>query len=257
MKSLIFIPARYKSSRFPGKPLADILGKPMIEHVYDKASRSKKAEEVVVATDDLRIYSVVKGFGGNVVMTSNEHQSGTDRITEAAEKMNGEIFINLQGDQPLISPENIDLLIEKMVREPACDIATLCQPISRAEAENPNIVKVVMSADGRALYFSRSLIPYDRGEVSGEIYHKHVGIYGYRRHILEQYKKLPYSRLEHQEKLEQLRLMEAGYTIDVLTTDKGDDQGVDTPEDLEIVEKILRQKQQSENMSVGNTALHT
>ena len=254
MRSLIFIPARYQSSRFPGKPLADILGKPMIERVYEKAKRSKKAEKVVVATDDLRIYSVVKGFGGNVVMTSPEHQSGTDRITEAAAGIDGEIFINLQGDQPLISPGNIDILIEKMVNEPACEIATLCTPITRSEAENPNTVKVVKSASGKALYFSRSIIPYDRGEASPEIYHKHVGIYGYRRHILEQYPNLPYSRLEHQEKLEQLRLMEAGYSINVITTDKGDDQGVDTPEDLDIVKSILR-KQQSESVVYQDISL--
>ena len=188
MKTLIFIPARYYSSRFPGKPLADILGKPMIQHVYEKACRSRKADKVMVATDDLRIFSVVKEFGGNVVMTAKEHKSGTDRITEAAEKEMGDIFINLQGDQPLICPEDIDLLIDRMTSDPSCNIATLCHPISRDEAENPNTVKVVLSSYGKALYFSRSLIPYARQGVKNISYNKHIGIYGFRRHILAQYK---------------------------------------------------------------------
>ncbi len=243
MKAIIIIPARYHSSRFPGKPLADILGKSMIEHVYEKAARSKRADDVIVATDDLRIYKVVNGFGGNVVMTKSTHQTGTDRIAEVAEKSTGEIFINLQGDQPLIHPEDIDLLIEKMANEPACDIATLCHAITKDEAATPNTVKVVLSARGRALYFSRSLIPYgceDAGKIS---YNKHIGIYGYRYHVLEQYKHLPYSPLEHQEKLEQLRLLEAGYSIDVLETNRVDDQSVDTSEDLEIVKRILQERQ--------------
>ena len=243
MKAIIIIPARYHSSRFPGKPLADILGKSMIEHVYEKAARSKRADEVIVATDDLRIYTMVKGFGGNVVMTKSTHQTGTDRIAEVAEQSAGDIFINLQGDQPLIHPEDIDLLIEKMAVDPECDIATLCHAITREEAATPNTVKVVLSARGRALYFSRSLIPY--GCEGSEIirYNKHIGIYGYRSHILALYKHLPYSPLEHQEKLEQLRLIEAGYAIDVLETNRVDDQSVDTPEDLKIVKRILQEKQ--------------
>jgi 3-deoxy-D-manno-octulosonate 8-phosphate phosphatase (KDO 8-P phosphatase) len=239
MKTLIIIPARYRSSRFPGKPLADILGKPMIQHVYEKANRSKKADKVMVATDDLRIYSVVKEFGGKVVMTSPDHKSGTDRITEVVEKEKGDIYINLQGDQPLICPEDIDLLIDKMAGAPDCNIATLCHPISQQEAKNPNAVKVVLSSEGRALYFSRSLIPYAGQGTKNVSYNKHIGIYGFRRHVLVQYKNLPFSQLESQEKLEQLRLLEAGFSIDVLETNRVNDQGVDTPEDLEIVKKIL------------------
>ncbi len=221
--------------------MADILGKPMIQHVYEKADQSKKADKVMVATDDLRIYSVVEKFGGNVVMTSKDHRSGTDRITEVVGKEEADIYINLQGDQPLICPEDIDLLIDKMACAPNCNIATLCHPISQEEAQNPNAVKVVLSSDGRALYFSRSLIPYARHGAKDVSYNKHIGIYGFRRKVLMQYKNLPFSQLESQEKLEQLRLLEAGFSIDVLETNRVNDQGVDTPEDLEIVKQILLQ----------------
>ena len=255
MSCSIIIPARFNSSRFPGKPLADILGKPMIQRVYEKAIQTKKANDVIIATDDLRIYSAVHGFGGNVVMTSPKHQSGTDRITEVVEKMDCDICINLQGDQPLICPEDIDLLIERMVEDPASEITTLCHSINREQAKNPNAVKVVLAADGRALYFSRSLIPYSNEGAGHDRYHKHVGIYGYRRHVLTRYKNLPNSPLENQEKLEQLRLLEAGYTIDVMKTDNSDDQGVDTPEDLEIVKKIIAGKEPEENDQ--RTLMHT
>jgi 3-deoxy-manno-octulosonate cytidylyltransferase (CMP-KDO synthetase) len=252
MKTLIVIPARYRSSRFPGKPLADILGKPMIQHVYEKASRAKKADKVMVATDDSRIYSVVEEFGGNVVMTSKDHQSGTDRITEVVDKEEGEIYINLQGDQPLICPEDIDLLIDNMSGNPDCNIATLCHPISQEEAKNPNAVKVVLSSDGRALYFSRSLIPYARQGAKNVCYNKHIGIYGFKRQVLLKYKNLPFSQLERQEKLEQLRLLEAGFSIDVIETNIINDQGVDTPEDLEIVKRILLQDNPSISKEIGS-----
>jgi len=252
MRTLIIIPARYRSSRFPGKPLVDILGKPMIQHVYEKANRSKKADKVMVATDDIRIYTVVEKFGGNVVMTSKDHKSGTDRITEVVKKEKGDIYINLQGDQPLICPEDIDLLIDKMAGSPDCNIATLCHPISLEEAKNPNAVKVVLSSDGRALYFSRSLIPYASHDVKNVCYNKHIGIYGFRRHVLVQYKNLPFSQLESQEKLEQLRLLEAGFSIDVLETNRVNDKGVDTPEDLEIVKQILLQDQSAIPKAIGS-----
>lgn len=224
----------------------------MIQHVYEKACCSKKADKVIVATDDLRIYSVVKDFGGNVVMTSNDHKSGTDRITEAAEKEEGDIYINLQGDQPLIYPEDIDLLIKKMAGDPACEIATLCHPISLEEAGNPNAVKVVLSSTGKALYFSRSPIPYASQGIQNIHYNKHIGIYGFRRHILAQYKKLPFSQLENQEKLEQLRLLEAGFSIDVIETNRVNDKGVDTPEDLEVVKRILMEMRPTSPSVLGS-----
>lgn len=243
MSCYIIIPARYNSSRFPGKPLADILGKSMIQRVYEKAIKAKKANAVIVATDDLRIYSAVKGFGGNVVMTSTKHQSGTDRLAEVVESIDCDICINLQGDQPLICPKDIDVLIEKMMNEPTCSITTLYHPITRDMARNPNTVKVVLAANGRALYFSRSPIPYSCEGKENNFYNKHIGVYGYRRHVLSCYRTLPYSLLERQEKLEQLRLLESGYSIDVMEAKNSDDQGVDTPEDLEIVERIIREKE--------------
>jgi 3-deoxy-manno-octulosonate cytidylyltransferase (CMP-KDO synthetase) len=238
MKVLIVIPARYRSSRFPGKPLADIHGKTMIQHVYEKARMARKASRVIVATDDLRIFSVVRNFGGEVIMTSPDHLNGTDRVIEVAEKIKGDIFINVQGDEPLIRPEDIDTLIEKMLVNKNCKVTTLCHAVSEEEAQNPNVVKVIRSGAGKALYFSRRLIPYVRENDTQTKYLKHIGIYGYTAEILAEYKKLPYSHLEHLEKLEQLRLIEAGITIDIMETDRVA-QGVDTPEDLEIVKQLI------------------
>lgn len=241
MAIYIVIPARYYSSRFPGKPLADIAGKPMIQRVYEASIQVEKASRVIVATDDLRIFNTVKNFGGDVVMTSRDHPTGTDRVIEVAENMSGDIFINVQGDEPLIRPRDINLLIDKMTRDPNCQVATLCHPIPEDEALNPNVVKVVRSANGRALYFSRRRIPYAPDSDNPIAYLKHVGIYGYRRKILTEYKHLPYSHLEDLEKLEQLRLMEAGIPIDVMET-KRVGRGVDTPEDLEVVLQILKSR---------------
>jgi 3-deoxy-manno-octulosonate cytidylyltransferase (CMP-KDO synthetase) len=238
MKVLIVIPARYRSSRFPGKPLADIHGKPMIQHVYEKSKLATKASRVIVATDDLRIFSVVRNFGGEVIMTSPEHINGTDRIIEVAGKIKGDIFINVQGDEPLIRPEDIDTLIEQMVSDKNCKVATLCHAVPEEEARNPNVVKVIRSGSGRALYFSRRLIPYVRENDTQTKYLKHIGIYGYTAELLAEYKKLPYSHLEHLEKLEQLRLIEAGIPIQVMETDRVA-QGVDTPEDLEVVKQLI------------------
>lgn len=238
LKIYVVIPARYRSSRFPGKPLADLAGKPMIQHVYERCLQSQKASRVIVATDDQRIFNTVKNFSGDVLMTSEEHLTGTDRVIEVAEKLPADIFINVQGDEPLIRPEEIDLLIDKMVAESGCRVATLCHSIPEKDALNPNVVKVVRSDDGKALYFSRRPIPYNSHNDPNFRYLKHVGVYGYRFQILSEYKNLPYSQLEHAEKLEQLRLIEAGIAIDVLETD-WTGQGVDTPEDLEVVKKII------------------
>ncbi len=238
MKILIVIPSRYKSSRFPGKSLADLVGKPMIQHVYEKAIQSKKASRVIVATDDQRIYNAVIKFGGDVMMTDISHLTGTDRIIEVSEKVRGDIFINVQGDEPLILPEDIDLLIDKMVSDQTCEVATLCHPIQGYEALNPNVVKVIRSGTGKALYFSRRAIPFSPKNIQNVNYLKHVGVYGYSYRVLSEYKTLPYSYLENMEQLEQLRLLEAGISIDVLETGRAG-QGVDTPEDLEKVKQII------------------
>ncbi|MCP3942069.1 MAG: 3-deoxy-manno-octulosonate cytidylyltransferase [Desulfobacteraceae bacterium] len=238
MKILIVIPSRYKSSRFPGKSLADLVGKPMVQHVYEKAIQSKKASRVVVATDDQRIYDVITKFGGDVMMTDGGHLTGTDRIIEVSEKVKGDIFINVQGDEPLIRPEDIDLLIDKMVSDPTCEVATLCHPIHGDEALNPNVVKVIRSGSGKALYFSRRAIPFSKKNIHHVTYLKHVGVYGYSCKVLSEYKNLPYSYLENMEQLEQLRLLEAGISIDVIETGRAG-QGVDTPEDLEKVKQIM------------------
>ncbi|MDD3153332.1 MAG: 3-deoxy-manno-octulosonate cytidylyltransferase [Victivallaceae bacterium] len=237
----IMIPARYQSSRFPGKPLAMLCGKPMIQHVYEKAAASC-ADEVIVATDDARIFDAVTAFGGKAVMTRADHPSGTDRIREAAASSKAEIFINVQGDEPLIPTEVIDELIAKMKNDPSIGMATVAVPASREELANPNKVKVVFGADGKALYFSRALIPFLRagGEDPGVFLH--WGIYAYRRKVLDRFVALPQGRLEQCEKLEQLRALENGISIAVIVSNL-ESVGVDTPEDLVRAEaKLLKQQ---------------
>lgn len=238
MKVVIVIPARYKSSRLPGKPLADLCGKPMVQHVYERALLAKNAHKVIVATDDLRIFTAVKKFGGNVLMTSPEHQTGTDRVIEVSKRINADIFINVQGDEPLIRPEDIDSLIDQMLSNRSCQVATLCHPVQKEDALDPNVVKIVRSMDGKALYFSRHLIPFAREDNHQAIYLKHVGIYGYTAELLKKYDKLPFSQLENMEKLEQLRLIEAGIAINAIEIDSMA-QGVDTPEDLARVRQYM------------------
>ena len=246
MKSLVIIPARYASTRFPAKPLALLGGKPIIEHVYRQAS--KAVEDVVVATDDERIMSVVEGFGGRAVMTSTEHQSGTDRCFEALQKVGREydIVINVQGDEPFIQPEQIISLIE-CFNDPATDIATMVKPFAVEDGiealENPNSPKVVLSRTMKAIYFSRSVIPYMRGVereewLKNHTYYKHLGIYAFRRKVLAEVTALPQSSLELSEKLEQLRWLENGYVIGVATTNI-ETIGIDTPEDLARAEAFM------------------
>ena len=246
MKSLVIIPARYASTRFPAKPLALLGGKPIIEHVYRQAS--KAVEDVVVATDDERIMSVVEGFGGRAVMTSTEHQSGTDRCFEALQKVGGEydIVINVQGDEPFIQPEQIISLIE-CFNDPATDIATMVKPFAVEDGiealENPNSPKVVLSRTMKAIYFSRSVIPYMRGVereewLKNHTYYKHLGIYAFRSKVLAEVTALPQSSLELSEKLEQLRWLENGYVIGVATTNI-ETIGIDTPEDLARAEAFM------------------
>lgn len=237
MKTIAIIPARYASTRFPGKPLALIGGKPMIQHVYEQALRCEALSEVVVATDDARIARAVEGFGGHVMMTASTHPSGTDRIAEVARLWpDAEVVVNIQGDEPFVQPAQLSQLCHFFV-DAAIDIATLAHPIAEgADIDNPNVVKVVCNADGRALYFSRSPIPYlrgvDRADWLAQGRHfQHVGLYAYRRSVLLEITQLPPSPLELLESLEQLRWLEAGYAIAVGITGQRS-IGVDTPEDL-------------------------
>lgn len=241
MKILGVIPARFASTRFNGKPLELICGKPMIEWVYKRSIKSD-LDEVVVATDDKRIYDVVINFGGNAVMTDNKHENGTNRILEVINNKNFENFefiINIQGDEPIIDPESINILINKYKTEKP-DMITLKEEIKNDEdKKNHNVVKVITDFDDNALYFSRSLIPYMRNTDESFIYYRHVGIYGYTRELLLNIKNMKQGKLEHIESLEQLRFLENGCKIKVYET-KSQIKGVDTREDLIEVEEIIR-----------------
>ena len=248
MKFLALIPARYASTRFPGKPLADIQGKPMIEHVYTKASSVFRY--CYVATDDVRIENAVKEFGGRVVMTSTEHRSGTDRCREALDKIEAatnekfDIVVNLQGDEPFISHEQLELIVG-CFSDPGTDIATLVKPFTvRENIFDANSPKVVVSADGYALYFSRSVIPYLRGRdetqwQESHKYLKHIGLYAYKSEVLREITALPPSTLEKCESLEQLRWLENGYKIKVAET-ISESVAIDTPEDLKAALSFLQ-----------------
>lgn len=251
MRSIVVIPARFKSERFPGKVIADLEGKPLIQWVYESVSRCRTIEGIVVATDDERVKEVVEGFGGNVVMTSTNHRSGTDRIAEVAEKMDYEIFINVQGDEPLIMPQMVEQVIEPFKDTSGFSITTLKTALrDYFELMNPNVVKVITDCYGYALYFSRSPVPYLRdgwSDLSNDfhsyrgIWFKHIGIYGYRRDFLLRWKNLPESPLERAERLEQLRALDNGYRIKVIETEY-ETFGVDTVDDLEKVKLIIRKR---------------
>lgn len=241
-KILGVIPARYASSRLPGKPLVDILGKPMIQHVYERAqlarSLSGLGNGVIIATDDERIFDAVLAFGGIAVMTSPDHPNGTSRVEEVARNTDADIVINIQGDEPLLNPRMIDEVAEAMDEPDVC-FATLCRPLADDERDNPNAVKVVMDQNGDALYFSRSLIPYARKKMQIPYWH-HIGIYGYTTAFLKKYVELPMTPLAEAELLEQLKAIEHGYKIRVKVTECPDrGRGVDTPEDLEYVRRVL------------------
>lgn len=240
MKVLCVIPARYASTRLPGKPLKDIAGKPMICRVYDRASEAEKIAAAIVATDDERIYEAVRQYGGKAVMTRKDHPTGTDRLAEVAEKYpDVDLIINVQGDEPLIEPSLIDELAAAFEEDAALQMATVCTEIQdKEEQENPNNVKVVMDKNGYALYFSRSLMPYPRH--AGTPVYKHIGIYAYKRDFLLRYAKMEETPLEHAESLEQLRALENGYRIKVIKTPYRF-VGVDTEEDLAKVNEIFRQ----------------
>lgn len=248
-QSIIIIPARYASSRFPGKPLALLGGKPMIQHVVEQAQRI--SSRVVVATDDERILRCVEDFGGTAIMTSDQHKSGTDRVIEAYSKVGQgeEIVVNLQGDEPFILLEQIEALLSAFDDE-RTEIATLTEvyPTDTPDSEvlNPNNVKLVRGEEGQALYFSRSLIPHLRG-ISQDFcqhhrYYKHIGLYAFRAEVLPRIASLPLSPLEQAESLEQLRWLEAGLHIRVMETERST-IGIDTPEDLARAEAFLQQRQ--------------
>ena len=241
MKIIGIIPARYGSTRLEGKPLKDICGKPMIQRVYEAAQQAQLLDEVYVATDDQRIVAAVEQFGGNVRLTSPDHKTGTDRIAEVAAGLDVEIVVNLQGDEPLLNPAMIDEVIQPFVNEPTLPMSTLCVPILEEEAlHDPNVVKAVFDQRGYALYFSRSLIPYPRKRDNFQAY-EHLGLYAYRKNFLMTYIALPQSRLEMNESLEQLRVLEAGYKLKVVVSAHPyDGVSVDTQEDLERVRQIVQ-----------------
>ena len=244
MKFTAIIPARYASSRFPGKPLALLGGKPVIQRVYEQAI--KVLPEAYVATDDERIADTVRQFGGQVIMTRADHKSGTDRIEEACQKIGttADVIVNIQGDEPFIQPSQIETLCQ-LFDDPDTQIGTLGKPFETMEAvENPNSPKIVCDRRGFALYFSRSVIPYVRGKETKDWlnefpYLKHLGLYAYRRQVLHAITQLPQSPLELAESLEQLRWLENGYRIRVGLTNV-ETVGIDTPEDLKRAEALLR-----------------
>ncbi len=241
-KTAIIIPARYGSSRLEGKPLLEVLGKPIIQWVYEKAQASKLADMIIVATDDKRIYDCVKFFGGNVEMTSTEHKCGSDRIMEVVSRHPEISYIcNLQGDEPLIKPESIDDVIRNVKDDESADISTLIRVLKdEVEINNPNLVKCVVDNNGFALYFSRSKIPFERNSNIATFY-GHLGIYGYKRKALESMTTLPQTPLEKTESLEQLRALENGMKIKTSVVDFVP-VGIDTKEDLEKFKQIVEAK---------------
>jgi len=245
MEVAAFIPARFASTRLNGKALAQIGGKPMVQWVYERASRSGLVSEVTVATDDERILKAVEGFGGRAVMTSPAHASGTDRVAEAARGSKADIIVNLQGDEPLIEPEAIDQAVRPLIEDPGLLMCTLKTPITdEEEYRDPNVVKVVTDSEGFALYFSRSPIPYSKrpfskaGSFSRPF--KHIGLYVFRRDFLFRFSELPPTPLGETEGLEQLRALENGFKIKVVET-AYNPVSVDTPEDLERVRAIFEE----------------
>ena len=253
MKIVAVIPARWRSTRLKGKVLADINGKPMIQHVWERVKRAHEIDEVIVAADKERVMKIVESFGGKAVFTSPEQPSGTDRLAEIANTVDADVFINVQADEPLVHPLMVDDLAQVFEYERNVQMATLIKRIhKKEEITDPHIVKCVVDRKGFALYFSRSSIPYFRGsgadesadrpeaeDISGR-YFKHIGMYAYTKDFLFTYTNLPKSTLEAEEKLEQLRVLEHGYKIKTVET-RYDTIGVDTQEDLERVREILKQ----------------
>jgi 3-deoxy-manno-octulosonate cytidylyltransferase (CMP-KDO synthetase) len=248
IRTLGVIPARFGAQRFPGKPLALIAGKTLVQRVFEQAAKARRLDKVIVATETTRILEAVEAFGGDAMLTSPECATGTDRVAEVARAYDCDLVLNIQGDEPLMRPEMIDQLVEGMQSDPKCVMGTLARKLESAVSlDNPNVVKVALAQDGNALYFSRSRVPFVRDARSGDSqewltlarFYKHLGIYAFRREFLLKFVELPQSELEKTEKLEQLRALENGFAIKVLITPH-DSIGVDRPEDVELVEQILR-----------------
>ncbi len=246
LKVIGVIPARYGSTRLAAKVLADLNGKPMIQHVYERAAKSQYLDELLIACDHERVLNKAKEFGAQAVLTSVHHASGTERIAEAVKSIDAEIVINIQGDEPLIHHSVIDDLAKALLDDSNCLMATAIKPVAvgSKELDDPNIVKVVIDKNHNALYFSRSLIPYVRKSSEGLRYFKHLGIYAYRKKFLMGFKDLPKSRLEETESLEQLRVLEAGYKIKTVETNI-ETISVDVEEDIKKVEEYLKKSSSS------------
>ena len=241
-KVVVVIPARYGSTRLPGKPLVSLAGKPMIQRVYERAKLAARVDRVLVATDDKRIVKAVEEFGGEARMTRSDHRTGTERVAEVAAHEDGDVFVNVQGDEPLLDPVAVDTAVTSLLEEPAAAIATVATPIkTRADIMDPNVVKTVLDFDGNALYFSRAPIPWVRDTASKvQVRHlKHLGLYVFQREALLEYPTLPQGELERIEQLEQLRWLENGWKIRVAEVEH-DAVSVDVPEDIARVEKLLK-----------------
>jgi 3-deoxy-manno-octulosonate cytidylyltransferase (CMP-KDO synthetase) len=239
---VVVIPARYGSTRLPGKPLVSLAGKPMILRVYERAKLAMLADRVIVATDDERIVKAVESFGGTVRMTRPDHRTGTERVAEVAAHEKGEVFVNVQGDEPLLDPVAVDTAVNALLEEPAAAIATVATPIKTpADIMDPNVVKTVLDFDNNGIYFSRAPIPWVRDTASKiQVRHlKHLGLYVFQRDALLEYPTLPQGELERIEQLEQLRWLENGWKIRVAEVDH-DAVSVDVPEDVARVEKLLQ-----------------
>lgn len=245
MKTVAVIPARYGSTRLPGKPLLDICGKPLIQRVWDIVAHVQRIDEVIVATDDERIAKIVQDFGGSAMMTSSDCQSGSDRVREVAQTVKADVYVNVQGDEPLLESSVIEKLLDVFMQDSNVQVATLCCPISREEAQSSNQVKVVRDHVGNALYFSRSPLPFVRETGDTTEYLGHIGIYAYRRKALCSFTSLPASSLEQAERLEQLRFLQAGIPIRVIEVPRMG-VGVDTQEDLERVRVVIRERRRAE-----------
>jgi len=232
------VPARWASTRFPGKPLALIAGKPLLRRVYEQCLKAQKLDHVLIATDDQKIRVAAESWGAEVVMTSPKHPTGSDRLAEVAKNLKCDVVVNIQGDEPLIKPSMIDSLIQSLLDDKTVVVSTLARKIvEAADLDNPNVVKVVFDQNNRALYFSRFCIPFEREKKADHF--KHFGIYAYRRLFLLKFVQMKPSRIEEIEKLEQLRVLENGYGIKVVLT-QSDSIGVDVPEDITRVEQVLR-----------------
>ena len=249
MKTIGIIPARWASSRLPGKPLADLCGKPVIQHVYERCLKARSLAQVIVATDDERIMSAVAAFGGRAVMTSSHHPNGTSRVAEVAARVECDYVVNIQGDEPFIQPQQLEA-VKACFEDVTTQIATLVKPFTADEPfavlENVNSPKVVVNTNWNALYFSRSIIPYQRNAekqdwLKGHTYYKHIGLYAYRTDVLKEITMLPQSSLELAESLEQLRWLENGYKIKVGISEV-ETIGIDTPQDLERAEEFLKNR---------------